>query len=86
MIFIHSLHAGGAERVAVDLANQWHIHGHDVMVVTQTDARGDVYELNRHVERVALNTAGLRGVMANLRRCTPCAKPCSATGPISCWA
>ncbi len=68
MIFIHSLHAGGAERVAVDLANQWHIHGHDVMVVTQTDARGDVYELNQHVERVALNTAGLRGVVANLRR------------------
>ena len=57
MIFIHSLHAGGAERVAVDLANQWYIHGHDVMLVTQTDDRGDVYELNRHVQRVALNTA-----------------------------
>jgi len=37
-------------------------------VVTQTDASGDVYELNRHVERVALNTAGLSGMMANLRR------------------
>ena len=68
MLFIHSLHAGGAERVAVDLANQWHIHGHDVIVVTQTDVSGDVYELNRHIERVALNTAGLSGVMANLRR------------------
>ncbi len=68
MLFIHSLHAGGAERVAVDLANQWHIHGHDVIVVTQTDVSGDVYELNRHIERVALNTAGLSGIMANLRR------------------
>ncbi len=68
MIFIHSLHAGGAERVAVDLANQWHIHGHDVTVVTQTDASGDVYELNRHIERVSLNTAGLQGLLANLRR------------------
>ncbi len=68
MIFIHSLHAGGAERVAVDLANQWHIHGHDVTVVTQTDSSGDVYELNRHIERVSLNTAGLQGLLANLRR------------------
>lgn len=68
MIFIHSLHAGGAERVAVDLANQWHIHGHDVVVVTQTDSSGDVYELNRHIERVSMRTAGLQGALANLRR------------------
>ncbi|MFV9474863.1 glycosyltransferase family 4 protein [Advenella sp. RU8] len=68
MLFIHSLRGGGAERVAVDLAARWIAGGHDVLLVTQTDASEDAYELNKQVQRISLNTAGLQGVMANLRR------------------
>ena len=68
MLFIHSLRGGGAERVAVDLAARWIANGHDVLLVTQTDASEDAYELNKQVQRISLKTAGFKGVLANLRR------------------
>ncbi|WP_154393337.1 glycosyltransferase, partial [Bordetella pertussis] len=72
LIFIHSLHGGGAERVAADLSAHWARDGRAVMLVTQTDASGDVYPLHPQVLRRTLDTAGegggWRGVLANLRR------------------
>lgn len=68
MLFIHSLRGGGAERVAVDLCARWIANGHDVLLVTQTDDAEDAYELNKQVQRICLNTAGFKGIMANLRR------------------
>ncbi|VFR35864.1 Glycosyl transferase, group 1 family protein [plant metagenome] len=73
LIFIHSLHGGGAERVAVDLAAQWAEAGVAVTLVTQADVASDVYALHPAVARVSLGTAGesgggLRGLLANVRR------------------
>jgi glycosyltransferase involved in cell wall biosynthesis len=72
LIFIHSLHGGGAERVAADLSAYWASLGWPVMVVTQADARDDAYTLHPDVQRRMLNTAGagggLRGIWANVRR------------------
>ena len=72
LIFIHSLHGGGAERVAADLSAHWAQAGRDVMVVTQADARDDAYTLHPAVRREVLHTAGggggLHGVLANVRR------------------
>ncbi|SAI69777.1 glycosyltransferase [Bordetella ansorpii] len=68
LVFIHSLQGGGAERVAADLSAGWAQAGHDVMVVTQTDSKGDVYPLDPRVRRRSLGTAGLRGLWANVRR------------------
>jgi len=72
LIFIHSLHGGGAERVAADLSAHWAQAGREVMVVTQADARDDAYTLHPTVRREVLHTAGegggLRGVLANVRR------------------
>lgn len=73
LIFIHSLHGGGAERVAVDLAAQWAEAGVAVTLVTQADVGSDVYALHPAVTRVSLGTAGesgggLQGLLANVRR------------------
>ncbi len=71
LIFIHSLHGGGAERVAVDLAGHWAAAGREVMILTQ--AEGDAYPVPAGVQRRALGTdggggGGLRGILDNLRR------------------
>jgi glycosyltransferase involved in cell wall biosynthesis len=73
MIVIHSLHGGGAERVAVDLAAYWAKQGALVTVVTQASADSDAYALPDGVRRIVLGTAGnsagrLRGLLANLLR------------------
>lgn len=73
MVFIHSLHGGGAERVAADLTAHWVHAGHEVTLVTQADARGDAYALEPRVTRRVLGTAGLsgggwRGLWANVVR------------------
>jgi len=73
LLFIHSLHGGGAERVAVDLSANWVRQGREVTVVTQAGARDDAYALDPAVRRVVLDTAGAsgggwRGAWANLRR------------------
>ncbi|MCW0211259.1 MAG: glycosyltransferase family 4 protein, partial [Achromobacter sp.] len=72
LLFIHSLHGGGAERVAADLSAHWAGMGRDVMVVTQESAEGDVYALHPKVRREVLHTAGegggLRGIWSNVQR------------------
>jgi glycosyltransferase involved in cell wall biosynthesis len=72
LLFIHSLHGGGAERVAADLSAHWAQAGCEVMIVTQASADGDVYALHPKVRRAVLNTAGegggLRGILSNVRR------------------
>lgn len=72
LLFIHSLHGGGAERVAADLSAHWAAEGSEVMVVTQAGAEGDVYALHPKVRREVLHTAGegggLRGILSNLQR------------------
>ncbi|GLK96856.1 glycosyltransferase family 4 protein [Achromobacter sp. D10] len=72
LLFIHSLHGGGAERVAADLSAHWAGMGREVMVVTQASAEGDVYTLHPQVRREVLHTAGegggLRGIWSNVQR------------------
>lgn len=72
LLFIHSLHGGGAERVAADLSAHWAGMGREVMVVTQAGSEGDVYALHPKVRREILNTAGegggLRGIWSNVQR------------------
>lgn len=72
LLFIHSLHGGGAERVAADLSAHWADMGREVMVVTQASAEGDVYTLHPKVRREVLYTAGegggLRGIWSNVQR------------------
>lgn len=72
LLFIHSLHGGGAERVAADLSAHWAQMGREVMVVTQASADGDVYALHPNVRREVLHTAGegggLRGIWSNVQR------------------
>ena len=73
LLVIHSLHGGGAERVAVDLSAEWARAGAAVTVVTLAGEQGDAYALHPGVRRVALDMAGesgggLRGLLANLRR------------------
>jgi glycosyltransferase involved in cell wall biosynthesis len=73
LVFIHSLHSGGAERVTVHLANQWAIRGWKVTVATLASKELDFYELHPAVLRVALNaTADSRHTFAaighNVRR------------------
>lgn len=72
LLFIHSLHGGGAERVAADLSAHWAGMGREVMVVTQASAEGDAYTLHPKVRREVLHTAGegggLRGIWSNVQR------------------
>lgn len=72
LLFIHSLHGGGAERVAADLSAHWADMGREVMLVTQASAEGDVYRLHPKVRREVLHTAGegggLRGIWSNVQR------------------
>ncbi len=67
LVFIHSLHSGGAERVTANLANHWAARGWKVTVVTLASQELDFYELHSAVHRVALNaTAESRHAFAGL--------------------
>lgn len=61
LIFIHSLHSGGAERVTTNLANHWAQKGWQVTVVTLTSSANDFYQLHSAVQRIGLNLAGGSG-------------------------
>ncbi|QGT78306.1 glycosyltransferase [Guyparkeria halophila] len=54
LFYIHSLAAGGAERVTAILANHWAEQGWLVTIVTVAGTDGDFYELDNRVERIAL--------------------------------
>jgi len=85
LVFIHSLHGGGAERVAADLSAGWVQAGHEVLLVTQADAAEDAYALDARVQRRVLGTAGegggLRGLWGNVRRVRALRAELRAFGP-----
>jgi glycosyltransferase involved in cell wall biosynthesis len=64
LLFIHSLHYGGAERVAMNLSSEWVAQGLDVSVVTLTSTASDFYKLHDSVERITLDLAGATGGFA----------------------
>ncbi len=73
VIVIHSMHAGGAERVAAHLANAWVERGWEVTLVTLESGTHDFYALHRNVKRRALDVAGVshslsEALAANIRR------------------
>lgn len=73
LIFIYSIHSGGAERIAVNLANNWVEKNWQVTFVTLTSTANDFYPLHPAVQRIALNMAGesggmLAAILNNLRR------------------
>ncbi len=73
LIFIHSLHSGGAERVTANLANHWAEKGWQVTVLTLTSTALDFYKLHPAVQRIALDVASesgsaLAALRNNLRR------------------
>jgi glycosyltransferase involved in cell wall biosynthesis len=72
-IVISSLGSGGAERVAVHLANAWVVRGWDVTLITLTPKTADFYPINPEVKWRPLDLVGesanlLQGLAANLRR------------------
>lgn len=58
LIFIYSLHSGGAERVTANLSNYWAQKGWQVTVVTLASPAQDFYQLHPSVRRVPLDMAG----------------------------
>ena len=73
LIFIHSLSAGGAERVTANLANYWAEKGWAITIVTMTGKERDFYELHPAIHRIALHADAesasiLEAIWHNLRR------------------
>jgi glycosyltransferase involved in cell wall biosynthesis len=67
-LVIHSLGAGGAERVMSNLASLWSERGRDVSLITIESKAADFYSLPRSVRRIALGLAGeSRGFLQTLR-------------------
>ena len=70
---LNSLRAGGAERVAANLASEWARAGHEVSVITLASADVDFYRLDGRVERRDLCLMGeskgpLSAMVANGQR------------------
>ncbi len=61
LLHINSLAVGGAERVLLKLASNWHEQGHDVMVVTQTPVAEDQLPVPAGVQRASTQTGGVSG-------------------------
>jgi glycosyltransferase involved in cell wall biosynthesis len=73
LLFIYSLEGGGAERVAVSLANYWSGKGWRVTILTLAPAQCRYYKLHPAVRRISLNLASesrnaLVGLWYNARR------------------
>lgn len=73
LFFIHSLSAGGAERVTATLANHWVERGWRVSIVTITGPEKDFYALHQGIARIVLrldvDSANVgQAVINNLRR------------------
>lgn len=58
LIYLHSLELGGAERVAVNLANHWVACGWDVTIATVETIARDFYQLDARVRRAAFGLGG----------------------------
>lgn len=63
VIFINDLTAGGAERVAANLANHWALCGWNIVIVTLGPVEKDFYDLHSSIGRVSL---GLSGASSNI--------------------
>jgi len=61
LIFIHSLSAGGAERVTTNLANYWVQNDHHITIVTMTSIDEDFYELHPDIKRIPMNCTAESG-------------------------
>jgi glycosyltransferase involved in cell wall biosynthesis len=76
VVFIYSMHGGGAERVTANLTNEWAALGWEVTIVTLTAGEIDCYPLHPQIRRIELGLAGgcegagglLPTLRANLRR------------------
>ncbi|BCO09767.1 glycosyl transferase [Desulfolithobacter dissulfuricans] len=73
LIFIHSLSAGGAERVTANLANHWAAKNCKITIVTMTGRERDFFELHPDVRRIALradavSAGALSAIRHNLHR------------------
>jgi glycosyltransferase involved in cell wall biosynthesis len=58
LIYVHSLEAGGAERVSIDLANMLQNIGNEILLVTNETPEKDFYTLNATIGRESLKTSG----------------------------
>lgn len=58
VIYLHSLEAGGAERVAATLANHWAQRGWEVTIATVAGVDSDFYRLDRSVARIGFDLDG----------------------------
>jgi len=86
LVLIHSLRAGGAERVTASLASRWAAAGWDVTVATFEPQSGDFYALHPGVRREVIGLAGessgtLHGLTQNLRRVRAVRRLLRDTGP-----
>ncbi len=70
MLVIPSIHGGGAERVAVDLANYWAYKGYDVSILTQSDPKTDLYVADDRVMRLSTHQHGEVGLFAQFKKIT----------------
>ncbi len=73
LIFIHSMSAGGAERVTATLANHWALAGHKITIVTVDTVETDFYKLHSSVSRRSLDLAcnsfsTISGLWNNMKR------------------
>lgn len=69
MIVIPSLHGGGAERVAVDLASHWVFMGYEVFLLTQSSAETDVYGYDNRIQRLTISEVQkARGILGHLKK------------------
>jgi glycosyltransferase involved in cell wall biosynthesis len=73
LIYLHSLEAGGAERVAVTLADYWAQRGWQVTIATVASASRDFYGHDPRVARVGFDLAGnsrnpLQAALRNVAR------------------
>jgi len=67
LFLIHSLSAGGAERVLSTLANYWAEQGWEVTVATMASSQGDFYTLDNRITRHELSlTAKSRNPVSGL--------------------
>ncbi|GIW60945.1 MAG: glycosyl transferase [Patescibacteria group bacterium] len=69
LLFISSLHGGGAERVCANLANYWASVGQEVVLVTLSLPESDAFHLHPAVKRIPLGllseSNGLREKLVN---------------------
>lgn len=68
MLVIPSLHGGGAERIAIALAEHWCCQGYDVILLTHTDRNSDVYEVSKHLTRLSTHLFGKTGPFSHLQK------------------